>query len=369
MAANQEATRNGLTRDDVFAVLRTVNDPELHKDLVTLGMVKQVDVKEGEVRLRIELTTPACPLRELIQRDVEAALAKHAGFKSLEIDFTSRVAGRAVEQEDLVPGVKNIIGIASGKGGVGKSTVALNLAVALSQAGARVGLLDADIYGPNIPTMMGLKGERPWVEGEGEAQKIIPLEKYGIKMISMGSLVDEAQPVVWRGPMLHTAMKQFFGDVAWGELDYLIVDLPPGTGDVQLSLVQLVKVSGCVIVTTPQTVSVEDARKGLAMFQMTHTPVLGIIENMSYFICEGCGQRHDIFDTGGGEAVARQLGIPFLGALPLGINVRRGGDQGTPVVVADPESEQGRRLREIARALAARVSVHNLEAAGEPSKT
>lgn len=348
---------DGLTRQTVLEVLRTVHDPELHKDLVTLKMVKGVDVEDGHVRLQIELTTPACPLKEIISRDVEAALARHPGFRSLQVDFSARVAGRAVEQQDLVPGVRNIIGVASGKGGVGKSTVALGLALALARSGARVGLLDADIYGPNIPTMMGLKGQRPGVE----ADKIVPLERYGIRMISMGVLVDDNQPVVWRGPMLHSAMTQFFRDVAWGELDYLLVDLPPGTGDVQLSLVQLVPVTGCVIVTTPQTVSLEDARKALAMFTMTKTPVLGIIENMSYFICDGCGKRHDIFDSGGGEDVARQLGVPFLGAIPLNAAVRQGGDRGEPVVAADPDGETSRRLHEIASTLAARISVRNLE--------
>lgn len=364
----QETPQDGITPEIVLEALRGVRDPELGKDLVTLGMVKKIDVQQGVVRLQIELTTPACPLKEIINRDVEAALEKHAGFRGLEVDFTARVTeGRkpqphksvSEDEPPLAPGVKNIIGIASGKGGVGKSTVALNLAIALAQSGARVGLLDADIHGPNIPTMMGLKAVRPEVRDD----KIVPLERFGVKMISMGVLVDESQPVVWRGPMMHSAMKQFFGDVAWGELDYLLVDLPPGTGDVQLSLVQLVQVTGCVIVTTPQTVSLEDARKGLAMFELTHTPVLGIIENMSYFICDGCGKRHNIFDSGGGERIARQLELPFLGAIPLGVNVRAGGDEGRPVTVAEPECEQSVRFREIAQALAARVSVQNLEGA------
>ena len=222
-------TPRNLTPETVTAALRTVMDPELKKDLVTLGMVKKVEVEDGLVRLLIELTTPACPLKEIIQRDTEAALASYEGFRGLEVEFTARVAsGRPAdkEKETLAPGVRNIIGVASGKGGVGKSTVALNLAIALAQTGARTGLLDADIYGPNIPTMMGLKAQRPTVS-EG---KIVPLERFGVKMISMGVLVDESQPVVWRGPMLHNAMRQFFGDVAWGELDYLIVDLPPGDG-------------------------------------------------------------------------------------------------------------------------------------------
>lgn len=350
---------NGLTREAVLAVLATVQDPELHKDLVSLGMVRAVEIKEGRVKLEIQLTTPACPLKELITRDVEAALAKLPGFVGLEVNYTANVTGRDRGEEDLAPGVRNIIGVASGKGGVGKSTVALNLAISLAQSGARVGLLDADIYGPNLPTMMGLH-EPPQVAGG----KMVPLEKFGVKMISMGLLIPEDQPVIWRGPMLNRALQQFLGDVAWGELDYLIVDLPPGTGDVQISLVQLVRVTGCVIVTTPQTVSLQDARKGLAMFHQTKTPVLGIIENMSYFICGECGTRHNIFDTGGGERVAAELGLPFLGAIPLGINVREGGDTGRPVSVTEPECEQSRQFLAIAQHLAARISVANLEEAG-----
>ena len=252
--------------------------------------------------------------------------------------------------------------MAPGKGGGGKSTVALNLAISLQKTGARVGLLDADIYGPNLPIMMGM-AQAPSIDGN----KMVPLEKFGVKMISMGLLVPEDAPVIWRGPMLNNALRQFFGDVLWGELDYLIVDLPPGTGDVQISLVQLVNVTGCVIVTTPQAVSLQDARKGLAMFQQTNTPVLGLIENMSYFICDGCGKRHDIFDTGGGEKAAAKLGIPFLGAIPLGVNVRDGGDKGQPVSSADPQCEHSQRFMEIAQRLAGNVSMlnHQRESEGE----
>jgi len=359
--SHQDGDAGGaLTRKAVLEALRGVHDPELHKDLVSLGMIKDLAVEDGRVRLDIQLTTPACPLRELIHRDVETALGKLDGFRAVEITFSANVAGRKPAEGDLAPGVRNIIAVASGKGGVGKSTVALNVAIALGQSGARVGLLDADIYGPNIPTMMGLS-ERPLIAGPEGAEKMIPLEKYGLKVISMGVLIPDDQPVVWRGPMLNTALRQFFADVEWGELDYLIVDLPPGTGDVQISLVQLVPVTGCVIVTTPQTVSLQDARKGLAMFELTHTPVLGIIENMSYFICDGCGKRHDIFDTGGGKAIAAQLGLPFLGAIPLGVSVRAGGDCGVPITIADPQSEASREFAQIARTLAARVSVRNLE--------
>lgn len=347
-------SNHALSKEQVIEALRTVNDPEIHKDLVSLGMVKAVEVEEGRVRVQIQLTTPACPLKNVIGGDVEAALAKLPGFKSVQIDFSANVASRRATEGELVPGVRNIIGVASGKGGVGKSTVALNLAISLQKTGARVGLLDADIYGPNIPTMMGLT-EAPRIDGN----KMVPLEKFGVKMISMGLLVPEDAPVIWRGPMLNNALRQFFGDVQWGELDYLIVDLPPGTGDVQISLVQLVNVTGCVIVTTPQTVSLQDARKGLAMFQQTNTPVLGLIENMSYFICDGCGKRHNIFDTGGGEKAAASLGIPFLGAIPLGVNVRDGGDRGLPVSAADPQCEHSQRFMEIAQRLAGNVSILN----------
>jgi ATP-binding protein involved in chromosome partitioning len=350
-----------LTRESVMAALATVNDPELHRDLVSLGMVKNVDLPEpGLVIVQVQLTTPACPLKGQINRDIEEALGRLPGFQAVRVDFSANVsAGRGAQgpQAELAPGVRNIIGIASGKGGVGKSTVALNLSISLAKTGARVGLLDADIYGPNIPTMMGLPvGQPPRVVDD----KMVPIEKFGIKMISMGLLVPEDQPVIWRGPMLNSALRQFFGDVHWGELDYLIVDLPPGTGDVQISLVQLVQVTGCVIVSTPQTVSLQDAKKGLAMFHQTNTPVLGLIENMSYFICPNCEERHNIFDTGGVERAARALELPFLGAIPIGLDVRSGGDDGEPITIASPDSETSHKFLEIAQNLAGQVSVMNL---------
>lgn len=351
-----------LTQELVIEALKTVNDPEIKKDLVSLGMIKKVEVNDGLVQVQIQLTTPACPLKDVISGDVEAAISRLPGFKSIQIDFTAKVSSRPATEGDLAPGVRNIIGVASGKGGVGKSTVALNLALSLQKTGAKVGLLDADIYGPNIPMMMGIT-EAPRVENN----KMLPMEKFGIKMISMGLLVPEDAPVIWRGPMLNNALRQFFGDVLWGELDYLIVDLPPGTGDIQISLVQLVNVTGCVIVTTPQAVSLQDARKGLAMFQQTNTPVLGLIENMSYFICDGCGKRHDIFDTGGGKTTAEQLGIEFLGAIPLGVNVRDGGDKGRPVTACDSECEHSVQFMEIAQRLAGNVSIlnHKRESEGD----
>lgn len=350
----------GLTQESIIEALRSVNDPELHRDLVSLNMVKDVQVEDGVARVTIELTTPACPLKGRIGADVRAALAKLPGFRDAVVEFTANTARRAAVRGDLTPGIRNIIAVGSGKGGVGKSTTSLNLAVALNEAGARVGLLDADIYGPNLPSMMGITAQPRVVD-----DKIIPVERFGVRMISMGLLVPEGQPIVWRGPMLNNALRQFLGDVAWGELDYLIVDLPPGTGDVQISLVQLVQVTGAVIVTTPQTVSLMDARKALEMFHLTNTPVLGIVENMSYFLCPSCGERHEIFSHGGGEAAARELGIPFLGAIPLGIAVREGGDKGIPVTVSHPEAEQSQRFMEIVRTLAGSISVQNIEGGGK----
>ena len=352
---NSNQSAGAAQREGVMAALATVMDPDLKKDLVSLNMIEEVGIDGARVGVKVKLTTPACPLKELIARDIKAAVGKVADVQEVEVTFSASVAGRAAAKDDLAPGVRNIIGVASGKGGVGKSTVALNLALALAREGASVGLLDADIYGPNIPTMVGIKDQPRVVDN-----KMIPHEKFGIKLISMGFLIEEGTPVIWRGPMLNSALRQFFGDVAWGDLDYLIVDLPPGTGDVQISMVQLVKVTGCVIVTTPQEVSLQDARRGLAMFHQTDTPVLGIIENMAWFRCEECGQIHHIFGEGGGKEVARRLGVPFLGAIPLGIPVREGGDTGRPIVDADPECEQSRLFGEIARQLAAAISVHNL---------
>jgi ATP-binding protein involved in chromosome partitioning len=352
-----------LTRDQVIDALRTVNDPELHRDLVSLGMVKDVAIEGGIVRVNIELTTPACPLKGVISGDVSAALEKIPGFEDVIIDFTADVRGRAgAAAGDLVPGVRNVIAVGSGKGGVGKSTVSLNLALALARSGASVGLLDADIYGPNIPLMLGIN-ERPRVRDN----KMVPIEIHGLKMISMGLLLEGDAPVIWRGPMLNNALRQFLGDVHWGELDYLIIDMPPGTGDVQISLVQLVPLTGAVIVTTPQDVSLQDARRAMAMFHQTNTPVLGIVENMAYFKCDapGCGKVHYLFGEGGGERTAREMDLPFLGRVPLGQNVREGGDHGRPVTVADPTSEHALQFIAIAGNLASRVSLINIENAGE----
>ncbi|MEN6624956.1 MAG: Mrp/NBP35 family ATP-binding protein [Candidatus Sumerlaeia bacterium] len=343
-----------LSRDEVMAALARVNDPELHRDIVSLGMVKTVEIEGGRVAVTLELTTPACPLKEVFTRDIRAALGKIPGFRAVAIEFTANVKPRQTQPDDIAPGVKNIIAVASGKGGVGKSTVSVGLAIALARAGARVGLLDADMYGPNIPLMMGID-EPPRVADN----KMQPLENYGVKVISIGFLVEPGAPVIWRGPMLNSALRQFFSDVAWGELDYLVVDLPPGTGDVQISLVQLVHVTGAVLVTTPQEVSLQDARRGAAMFRQTNTPLLGVIENMAYFRCDGCGKVHEIFGEGGGKRVAGELGVPLLGRIPISQGMREGGDSGKPLIIADPDCEQSRTVRDIASALAASVAVLN----------
>ncbi|MBI2371018.1 MAG: iron-sulfur cluster carrier protein ApbC [Deltaproteobacteria bacterium] len=338
----------------VMAALATVKDPEIHRDLVSLNMVKNVRVEDSKVSLTVELTTPACPLRESIDRDVRAALAQVPGVKEVDIQMSANVRSAGVTLPDnLIPGIKNTVAVASGKGGVGKSTVSVNLAVALAMTGARVGLLDADIYGPNVPLMMGVN-EQPQVT---EDSKIHPIESYGVKIMSMGFLLKEDQPVIWRGPMLHGVLKQFLGDVLWGDLDYLVVDLPPGTGDVQLTLSQSIPLTCTVIVTTPQDVSLLDARKCMAMFKQFKVPIFGIIENMSYYVCPDCGRRDEIFSHGGGARAAERLGLPFLGEIPLATPVRVGGDTGAPIVLAKSPTPASEAFKEVAGRLAATISV------------
>ncbi len=342
-------------RDQVFAAMRGVNDPDLKRDIVTLNMVKNVAVADGTATIDLELTTPACPLREHLEAQIIAAAKAVPGIREAKVNFTSNVSHRAVAPEDLLPGVRNIIAVASGKGGVGKSTVSVNLALSLAKMGARVGLLDADIYGPNIPLMMG-STEMPHVTPE---RKMVPNKAHGIDVISMGFLLGEDEPVVWRGPMLNSALRQLMADVQWGELDYLLVDLPPGTGDVHISLCQMVPVTGAVIVTTPQAVALQDVRKGMAMFRLLKTPILGLIENMSYFICPH-GSRVEIFAHGGGQRAAEQAGVPFLGEIALDTRIRVGGDEGRPIVAMDPNGEVSRMFAHAAQTLAAQVSLVNL---------
>ena len=344
-------------KQHVLAALGRIQDPDLHRDLVTLGMIEDLVAADGAVSFTLVLTTAACPLKEQLERDCRAAVAAVPGVRDVTVRTTSRMRKPRDPSADRKPleGVAQVLAIGSGKGGVGKSTIAANLAVALSAAGARVGLLDADIYGPNLPRMLGVHRQPSMRDG-----KILPLEAWGVRFMSMGLLVDQGEAVVWRGPMLHGAIKNFLHDVQWGELDYLLVDLPPGTGDVQLSLIQQTHVAGAVVVTTPSTVAVEDAVKAVSMFRKLAVPVLGVIENMSYFVCPQCSTRHEIFSSGDGEARAHELGLPFLGAVPLHPEVRIGGDQGRPVVLAAPDSGYARALAQIAGHLAQRVSIQTI---------
>ncbi len=340
-----------VTEQDVLVALGRVQEPELHKDLVTLHMIRDLKIEGPQVSFTVVLTTPACPLKSQIEREARQAVAALPGVEAVEVKLDANVPndGRPRGLIDLP--IRNAIAVASGKGGVGKSTVAVNIAVVLAQSGARVGLLDADIYGPNVPTMMGvLKLPAP------VGNKLVPAMAYGVKVMSIGFLVKPGQPLIWRGPMLHSAIRQFLSDVDWGELDYLVVDLPPGTGDAALSLAQSLPLSGGVIVTMPQQVSLDDAIRGLEMFRQLDVPIFGVVENMSYLELPD-GARMDIFGSGGGERLAAQAGVPFIGAIPIDPAVRTGGDSGEPVVVTQPESAAGRALAHIARDIAAKVSV------------
>ncbi len=352
---------NSLSKDAVVDSLRKVDDPDLKKDLVTLNMVKDVVIEGKNVTVTVELTTPACPLKSKIEADcVNAIKAEVEGVENVKINMTSKVTSHNDSKKNaILPGVKNTIAVASGKGGVGKSTVAVNLAVALAKDGAKVGLIDADIYGPSIPLMMGLT-EKPKIYQDPETQKMIPLENFGIKLMSIGFLIDDNQAVIWRGPMASGAVKQFMTDVSWGELDYLIFDLPPGTGDIQLTLVQTIPLTGSIIVTTPQEVSLVDAKKGLKMFERVNVPVFGIIENMSYFIAPDTGKRYDIFGNGGGEKLAKSLNTNFLGGIPIDPRIRMGGDKGVPMVYDLPDTPESELIMNIARKLAAQISINNI---------
>ena len=326
------------TIDEVREALGHVEDPELHRDLVSLGMVKDIGVQDGKVAVTVELTTPACPLCGKIQEDCERALRALPGVTQVEVTIAARTRGSksgSAEAKDLLPGVKNVVLIASGKGGVGKSAVAINVAATLAQRGARTGLLDADIYGPSIPTMMGVQ-KKPQVIRVEDKEKMVPVPAHGVGLMSIGFFLDPAQAVIWRGPMLHKALSQFLEDVHWGEMDYLIVDVPPGTGDVHISMAQLIKAAGAVLVTTPQTVALADVVRGRNMFRSVGIPVLGLVENMSTFICDGCGKEHHIFSKGGGQRAAAQLEVPFLGEIPLITAIRESCDEGVPVVLRDP---------------------------------
>ena len=340
-----------ITRDMVLGALSTVQEPELHNDLVSLNMIRDIQIDGGKVSFSIMLTTPACPLKNQIESESRAAVEAIPGVKIVDVIFDANVPSDGRQRGVLELPIRNAVAIASGKGGVGKSTVAVNVAVTLAASGARVGLLDADIYGPNIPTMMGVQRLPDSTDG-----KLVPAEAFGVKVMSIGFLVKSDQPLIWRGPMLHSAIRQFLTDVAWGELDYLIVDLPPGTGDAGLSLAQTLPLSGGVIVTLPQQVSLDDARRGLEMFRQLNVPIIGVVENMSYLELPD-GSKMDIFGSGGGELLARQSGVPFIGSIPMDPTVREGGDSGVPVVVGAPDSMVAKALISITKDVAAKISV------------
>ncbi|GAP10666.1 ATPase [Bellilinea caldifistulae] len=340
-----------ISKEAVLAALSKVEEPELHQDLVSLNMVQNLQIEDGKVNFDIVLTTPACPLKGKIEAEARQAVLSVPGVKEVNIRFDAYVRNDGHARGLMEIPVKNAVAVASGKGGVGKTTVAVNLAVALAQSGARIGLLDADIYGPNVPRMMGVD-RLPPIQGE----KIKPAEAYGVKVMSIGFLVPPGKALIWRGPMLHSAIRQFLGDVDWGLLDYLIIDLPPGTGDAQLSLAQSMPLSGGVIVTLPQAVSLEDASRGIQMFEQLNVPILGVIENMSYLQMPD-GTVVDVFGRGGGEILAKQHQAPFLGVIPLEPAVRVGGDEGKPIVLSQPESAAGKALRQIAEHLAAQLSI------------
>jgi ATP-binding protein involved in chromosome partitioning len=339
----------------VLEALRAVKDPDLHRDIVTLKFVKDLRIDGGRVAFTIELTTPACPVKDQMRELARQTVAALPGVTDVAIEMTAQV--RSTTNLEMgkapVPGVKNIIAVGAGKGGVGKTTVAVNLAIALSQMGSRVAMIDGDIYGPNVPLMLGIQTQ---LTGD-EHGKIIPAQQYGIQLVSMAFLTNDDSPVIWRGPMLHSVIQQFFREVRWENVDYLIVDLPPGTGDVALSLSQAVPVAGSVVVTTPQTVSIADTRRAVRMYQKLNVPALGLVENMSHFICPECRHESDIFGKGGGEALATEVGIPFLGRVPIYEPIRVGGDTGVPITIAETGSAAAEAFRAAARQLAAQLSI------------
>jgi ATP-binding protein involved in chromosome partitioning len=345
------------SRDQVLEVLSAIKDPDLGRDVVSLGMIKDLAVSEaGRVSFTFELTTPACPVRDRFQTLARQLVSDIPGVTAVDLKMTANVRPgfTGPSSQNMIPGVKHVIAVASGKGGVGKSTVAVNLAASLQRSGARVGLLDADIYGPSVPAMLGVTEEPRLRE-----QKLVPLDAFGMKMISIGLLAGADKAMVWRGPLVGRAIEQMLGDVWWGELDYLVVDLPPGTGDASLTLAQSVPLTGVAIVCTPQEAALRIALKALQMFRGLNVPPLGLVENMSWFVCDGCGKEHFVFDHGRVERAAQRLGVPYLGAIPIDGAIREETDAGTPVVVARPESAGAQALSKVASALAARVSVQS----------
>lgn len=342
-----------ISQEQVLQALRAVVDPDLHRDIVTLGFVKEVAIEDGDVAFTVNLTTPACPVKEQLQAQCEEVVGALDGVRKVTVTMTAEVRARDLKQDDLIPDVKHCIAIASGKGGVGKSTTTVNLAIALAQTGAKVGVLDADVYGPSIPLMMGAADERPYTQGS----KIIPIQKFGIHMMSLGFLLEEGQAVLWRGPMVASTVRQLLADVAWGELDYLLVDLPPGTGDAPMSLAQLAPLTGVVIVTTPHHVAANIAGKSVHLFRRLNAPIIGVVENMAGFVCPTCNTLHRIFAGTTGEELATSLKVPYLGSVPLDPAVSEDGDKGVPPIVAHPERPQATAFREIAGKLAQQTSI------------
>ena len=346
-----------ITVEQVLDALKAVMDPELGKDLVTLNMIRDVKIEGTVVKFSLMLTTMACPLKKELEANSINAVKAIPGVTDVVLTTGADVPhAKKLPDKAPIPGVRNTIAVASGKGGVGKSTVAVNLALALAKSGAKVGLLDTDIYGPSIPTMLGI--HEPLLATPDE--KLVPLEKYGVKLVSVGFMLDEETPLIWRGPLIMQLVKQFLMGVEWGELDYLVIDLPPGTGDVQLTLVQTIPLTGAVIVTTPQDVALIDARRAIKMFHEVKVPVLGIIENMSFFVCPHCNETTEIFSHGGGEKTSERYQVPFLGKIPIDIAIREGGDAGRPIVEADPGSVHSVSFVKIAESVASRISVLDL---------
>lgn len=344
---------NIVTEASVLDALKVVQDPDLRRDIVALGFIKDLAIDGGRVSFTLQLTTPACPVKDQMRDQAAAAVRGVSGVTDVEVTLSAQVRASASEVgRASVAGVKNVIAVGAGKGGVGKTTTAVNIAVALARAGSRVGILDGDLYGPNVPIMLGVKTKLLT-----DGKRILPAEKYGVQAVSMGFLTTDDSPIIWRGPMLHGAVRQFFHEVAWNDLDYLVVDLPPGTGDVALSLSQTVHVAGAILVTSPQTVSLADTRRAAGMYQKLNVPVIGLIENMSHFECPECGHESDLFGKGGGERLAAELDIPFIGRVPLYEPVRVGGDNGVPIVISEPDSPAARALVAAAERIAAQVSI------------
>jgi len=341
-------------REAVLNALRAVIDPDLRRDIVSLGFVKDLQTTDGRASFTIELTTPACPVKDQL-RDQAIAAVRALGVGEVDVQLTAKVRSASAPETGRppLPGVKNVIAVGAGKGGVGKTTVAVNLALSLARCGSKVGILDGDIYGPNVPIMLGISTQLT----TNEQRQIVPAEKYGLQVISIGFLTNDDAPIIWRGPMLHGAIQQFFKEVAWKDLDYLIIDMPPGTGDVALSLSQTVPVVGAIVVTTPQQVALADSRRAVRMYQKLSIPTLGVVENMSFYACPNCHHESDIFGHGGGEGLATDMGIPFLGRLPIYQPIREGSDVGVPLVVAEPASAAAKAFLTVAERAAAQVSI------------